>query len=352
MRNVLRLHQPGEIFRSLDRCGTDQHRAVGLALGVDVLDDRVEFFLGAEVDQVVQVLPRQWPIGRNDQHVESVDVVELEGLGIGGTGHPRQFLVKTEIVLEGGGSQRLALALDRHALLGLDCLMKTLRPAPPRHGTASMLVDDDDIAVGDDVIDVTVIEATSAQRGMNMLQQAQILHRVERIFRLQQPGFTHQLLDLLVPFFRQLYLLLLLVDKEVAGRRILFIGALLELLRERVNRPVELDVLFDGTRNDQWRTRFIDQDRIDLIDDCVVQRPLNLVLQRERHVVAQVVEAVLVIGAVGDVAGVGLPLLFVGLPGSDDTDTQTEKFVERAHPVGVAAGQVVIDRNDMNPLAG
>ena len=65
-----------------------------------------------------------------------------------------------------------------------------------------------------------------------------------------------------------------------------------------------------GTRDDERRPRFVDQDAVDLVDDREVVAALHVVREVELHVVAQVVEAELVVRAVGDVAAVGdLPLL-------------------------------------------
>ena len=78
---------------------------------------------------------------------------------------------------------------------------------------------------------------------------------------------------------------------------------------------------------------------------------LHVVRELELHVVAQVVEAELVVGAVGDVGGVGdLPLGVVQLV-LDDADGHAEEAVDPAHPLGVAAGQVVVDGDDVNALA-
>ena len=66
------------------------------------------------------------------------------------------------------------------------------------------------------------------------------------------------------------------------------------------------------------------------------------------HVVAQVVEAELVVGAVGDVGGVGLAALFVVQIVHDDADGQAEEAIELAHPLGVAFGQVVVDRDHVH----
>ena len=69
------------------------------------------------------------------------------------------------------------------------------------------------------------------------------------------------------------------------------------------------------------------------------------------HVVAEIIEAKLVVGAVGDVAGVGfLPL--VGVHADQIASTvKPEPVVDRGHPFHVAASQVIVHRNDVHPFA-
>ena len=38
--------------------------------------------------------------------------------------------------------------------------------------------------------------------------------------------------------------------------------------------------------------------------------------------------------------------------GLDDAHLHAERFVDRRHPLGIAAGEVIIDRGEMGPLAG
>ncbi len=78
----------------------------------------------------------------------------------------------------------------------------------------------------------------------------------------------------------------------------------------------------------------------------------NALFQAERHVVAQVVEAEFVVGAVGDVGGIGGTLLLRRLERADDADGEAEELVQRTHPVGVAARQVVVDGDHVHALAG
>ena len=88
------------------------------------------------------------------------------------------------------------------------------------------------------------------------------------------------------------------------------------------------------------------------------------------HVVAQVVEAELVVRAVGDVGGVGLaagdraevdqPLVARRVAGLEDErrvvgdhpDADAEEVEDRAHPLRVAPGEVVVDGDDVDAAAG
>ena len=119
----------------------------------------------------------------------------------------------------------------------------------------------------------------------------------------------------------------------------------------RVDRDVEVGLVVGRAGNDQRRARFVDQDRIDLVDDREIERPLDHLLARIFHIVAQVIEAELVVRAVGDVRPVGVAPLLVGEVGDDHPDRHAEEAVDLAHPVGVAAGEIVVDGDDVDALA-
>ena len=69
------------------------------------------------------------------------------------------------------------------------------------------------------------------------------------------------------------------------------------------------------------------------------------------HVVAQVVEAKLVVGAVGDVAGIGFHALAHFHARQNHAYAQAKVAVHAAHPLCVALGQIVVDRDDVHPVA-
>jgi hypothetical protein len=134
-----------------------------------------------------------------------------------------------------------------------------------------------------------------------------------------------------------------------------------------VDDVVLLGRLLGRTGDDERRACLVDEDRVDLVDDRVVEEtsdglafevrrllrvdPVHVVGERELHVVAQVVEAELVVLPVGDVGVVGGLALLVGEAVDDHPDREAEEAIEPAHPLGVAAGEVVVDGDDVDALA-
>ena len=69
------------------------------------------------------------------------------------------------------------------------------------------------------------------------------------------------------------------------------------------------------------------------------------------HVVAQVIESEFVVGAVGDVFGIGDAAGLIVHVGQDRSDTQPQHLEYRSHPRCVAFGQIIVDGDDMDTFA-
>src|SRR6202044_415365 len=95
-----------------------------------------------------------------------------------------------------------------------------------------------------------------------------------------------------------------------------------------------------GPGDDQWGAGFVDQNRVDLVNNGEVVAALDAVFQRVGHVVAQVVEAEFIVGAVGDVGGVGDATLVGCHLRQDHADVQAQEAVQAAHPLAVTVGEV------------
>ena len=91
---------------------------------------------------------------------------------------------------------------------------------------------------------------------------------------------------------------------------------------------------------------------VDLVDDGVGVAALHHVFEPVFHVVAQIVEAKLVVGAVGDVAVVLLLALLIVEAMHDHAGGETEEAIDLAHPFGVALGEIIVDGDDVDAAAG
>ncbi len=60
----------------------------------------------------------------------------------------------------------------------------------------------------------------------------------------------------------------------------------------------------------------------------------------------------MIVGAVGDVGAVGRAALVVREVVDDNADGEAEELVNLAHPLGVALGQIVVDGDYVNAVAG
>ena len=76
---------------------------------------------------------------------------------------------------------------------------------------------------------------------------------------------------------------------------------------------------------------------------------LYAVGEAERHVVAQIVEAELVVGAIGDVGLVGPAAISRVHLRQDGADIHAEEVVDTPHPLRVTFGQIVVDRTANAP---
>ncbi len=125
----------------------------------------------------------------------------------------------------------------------------------------------------------------------------------------------------------------------------------LELGDQLVDGDVELRAVLARPRDDQRRARLVDQDRIHLVDDREIMIALQHLREVGLHVVAQVVEAQLVVGGIGDVGVVGDLLVGLGHAGHHHADAHPQRVIDQPHPLGVAPGEIVVHRHHVHAAA-
>src|SRR5207249_11215409 len=85
-----------------------------------------------------------------------------------------ELVVETEVVLQGDGGEGLVLLLDLHPFFRLDRLVEALRPAPSGKDAAGELVDDQNLAVLDDVVDVSLVELLGPKRRLELVHEVRL----------------------------------------------------------------------------------------------------------------------------------------------------------------------------------
>ena len=304
MLQAFLLQQLGEALGFFDRGGADQHRLAGFSQLLNLVGDREVFFFLRAKNDVGILQPQHLLVGRNDHHFQLVNLVELGRFRFRRAGHAGELLEHAEIILEGDGGERLILALDLHAFLGFDRLVQAVRPAPAGHHASGEFVDDDDFAVFDHVLHVAAIESVRLDRRLDVMLERPVL-------RIGDIADAEQLLNLRPAFVGDRDVAMLFVDHKVAGelRRLarsnFQLFALFQLGDDAVDLVILVGRFLARAGNDERRAGFVDQDGVDFIDDGEIVAALHAILQIELHVVAQVVEAELVVRAVSDVGGVG-----------------------------------------------
>ena len=289
-------------------------------------------------------------MGRNQHDLQAVYVMQLSGFGVGGARHPGQTLIHAEIILKGDGGHGLVFTLDGDSLLGFNRLMQTVRPAPPRHCAPGKLINNDNFALLDDVVHVFLEKRVSAQSRADVMQQVDVGRIVKAAARLQKAGLSQYLFAGVMPLFGQINLLALLVHRVVAILPILIRG--LKLLDILIDRLIDLWIALAGAGNNQGCARLINQDGVHLINQPIAVAALNFVFPGQSHVVAQIVKAELVVGAVCDISLIsGLPLLRF-LLADDNADAETQGPVNGSHPFGIPPSQVIIHRYDVDGPTG
>ena len=115
---------------------------------------------------------------------------------------------------------------------------------------------------------------------------------------------------------------------------------------------IDLRGVGDAARNNEWSSRFVNEDRVDFVDDAIEATALHLLGTTHGHVVAQVIETKLIVRSVGDIARILRPLHNGVVHARDDkTYREPKAAMDSAHPVRVSGGEVVVDRHHVHALA-
>ena len=141
-----------QILGALHRGGTHQDRLAMLDVFCNIINHRGELCLLGLVNAVRMIGALVRLIGRNRNHIQPIDGMQLRSFRFRGTGHAGNLFIEAEEVLQGNRRQRLVLVFDLHLLLGLNGLVHALVVAASCQNAAGKAIHDHHFAVADDVV--------------------------------------------------------------------------------------------------------------------------------------------------------------------------------------------------------
>ena len=159
-----------EVFGFGDVMGSDQHGLTGGVHLDDVVDDRLIFGRGADVDPIGFVDPHVRGVQRNRRNPERVELSQLLPGGQGGSGHPAYRRIPVDQRLHRDGVEHLAGLGGLDALLGLDGRLQPVRPALQGGDPAAGGVDQLHGTVADDVVHVALQQDVGVQGDVDLGQ--------------------------------------------------------------------------------------------------------------------------------------------------------------------------------------
>ena len=257
--------------------------------------------------------------------------------------------------MQGDGGVGNAFPLDFQPLFGLYRLMQPVRPAAAELEPAGELVDDDHFPILHHIILVPLLLNVGGQGILDVVNQM-------KVFRVVQVADPRPPLHIADALLGQGNGLGAVVDGVI---RIMFqpggqLGKGIVMLHRLLGRAAD----------NQGSARLVNQDVVHFVDDGVTAQPLHPLRRLDRHIVPQVVKAELAVRAVQHIAAIGIPpadraqagqplggvrncrVVLIGGVVLEAAHGQAQVVIDWPHPHRIPAGQVVVDGDDMDAVAG
>ena len=172
----------GDLLRFFNRGSADQNWTACLILFGDFFNRSLPLFRFGTENHVGQLVADQRLVSGYFQYVEVVDFVKFWSLSYSRTRHAGEFVVHSEKILKCDRSESLILLRDLDALFSLDCLMKAVAPSSAWHHAASELIDNNHLAVFQEVVSIALKQGVRLNRLLDVVDQVHMGGIIEIVY--------------------------------------------------------------------------------------------------------------------------------------------------------------------------
>ncbi len=271
----------------------------------------------------------------NDHHGQAIELREFLRGRLRRSRHAAELRIQLGKMDQRNGAADQAFRLDRQPFFGLDGRLKAVGPVPVLDDPAGEFVDQLDFALAHDVIHVAGQQNLGVESLVKLTHEKHILRQIRA---------TQGFLGPVEPRVRQISVPSVLV-------RVVIHPGLEGTHRFRYLVWIGHDFV-RAARNHQRDARLVDENGIRLIHQGEMKGSVDEIPFVLAKVVAQKVEARLFCRAVGDVATIGVLPVSWGHSLLDEADAQTQEFIDGPHPLRIPAGQIIVECQHMDPVAG
>src|SRR5215813_6985036 len=315
-----------------DQNGTPRH-----VRAFDLCDERQALRVFVREDQVRQVFADARTVRRDRNHFEAVESFQLFSRWLRCGGHSAEPGVMLQEMLQGDRTQDAPAGPYRQPFFSLQRRLQAVGPAPVVHHAPGEFIHQFYAPIAHDVINIAPQQRPRVQRLIDLDQQQVVFGGVQiptsqRRFHTVNPALGER--D---------------VSAVLVGLPVFAFGGRGHYLGDAVGTGLRPRT-FAGDH--QRYARLVNEDRIGFVNDREVEGAMDQLIMRSAKSVAQEIEAGFFGGGVSDIGGVGRPASVNAHAFLNGVDAQTQEAVDRPHPCGVAAGEIVVESQHVNATTG
>ncbi|CAB4330774.1 unannotated protein [freshwater metagenome] len=145
----------------------------------NVGDDSIELSRLRFIHEVGLIDTLHYAVSRDRNYSELVNLVEFRCLSHRSSGHSRNFLIETEVVLKCDRCKSLIFIFNLDALFGFERLVETFRIATPREHATCVLINNQELTIHYYIIFIALKKFFCTNRVIEVANQCGICSFIE-----------------------------------------------------------------------------------------------------------------------------------------------------------------------------